>query len=63
MGISCEGFEEQFRALLIAIELNRFSATKRDRELRRLTYSVNYDSKERNVSHDRSKGKGTNMIL
>lgn len=45
MGISCEGFEEQFRALLIAIELNRFSATKRDRELRRLTYSVNYDSK------------------
>lgn len=40
VGISCVGYEEKFKALLIAIESGRStiakSAVKRDKELKRL---------------------------
>lgn len=53
VGISCEGFEEQFKALLVAIEADRTlamkSAVKVDRELKRLQSSINYDCKEWSV--------------
>lgn len=59
--ISCVGYEEQLKALLIAIETKRSidvkSAIKRDRELKRLKRSINYDFKEEIVGRDRSKGR------
>ncbi|KAF5443230.1 hypothetical protein F2P56_035805 [Juglans regia] len=59
IGISFGGYEEQFKALLIAIEASHSkSATKRDRELKRLTCSINYDVKEGSGGRDRSKGRG-----
>lgn len=57
--ISCVGYEEQLKALLIAIETKRSidvkSAIKRDRELKHLKRSINYDFKEEIVGRDRSK--------
>lgn len=48
--IYCEGFENQFNALLIVIEAGQpplaRSYTKKDRKLKRLVCSVNYDSQE-----------------
>lgn len=61
MGISCVGFEEQFKALLVAIEVARSNAVKstmkRDRELKHLKSSINYDNKEGSVGRDRLKGR------
>lgn len=61
MGISCVGFEEQFKALLVAIEVGRSSAlklaSKKERELRRLECSINYDTKEGSIGRDRLKGR------
>lgn len=46
-GFSYIGFEDQVRALLIAIENNRSkSTTKRERRLKRLSCSMNYEVKE-----------------
>lgn len=54
--------KSNFRALLIMIKSNcsstTKSASKRDRELKRLTCSINYDLKEGSVSRGRSKGRG-----
>lgn len=59
IGISFEGYEEQFKALLIALETSHSkSTTKRDRELKRLTCSINYDVKEGSGGMDKSKGRG-----
>ncbi|KAG6637056.1 hypothetical protein CIPAW_11G154000 [Carya illinoinensis] len=59
VGISIGGYTEQFRALLVAIEDSHSkSATKRDRELKRLTCSIKYDVKEGSGGRDRSKGRG-----
>lgn len=59
MGISSEGYEEQFRALLISIEASHTdvgkSASKEDNELKRLECTINYHSKEGTAS--RQKGK------
>lgn len=50
MGIYCEGFEEQFKALLVAIEAGRSTALKstikKERELKQLICLINYDNKE-----------------
>lgn len=50
MGMSCDRFEDQFKALFVAIEACHFlafkSASKKDRELRRSKCSINYDTKE-----------------
>lgn len=47
VGISCERYEEQFIALLIAIEASQHSlaksATRKEKELKKLLYSINYD--------------------
>ncbi|KAF5472286.1 hypothetical protein F2P56_009019 [Juglans regia] len=62
-GVSCTGFEEQFWALIIAIEESRLkSATKRERELKRLQCSINYEGKEGSCSRDRTKGRGMNIV-
>ncbi|KAF5449121.1 hypothetical protein F2P56_029600 [Juglans regia] len=59
IGISFGGYEEQFKALLIALEASHSkSASKQDRELRRLTCSINYDAKEGSGGRDRLKGRG-----
>ncbi|KAG6652775.1 hypothetical protein CIPAW_05G029900 [Carya illinoinensis] len=59
--ISYVGFEKQFRALFIAINVGQFQsprfAYKRNRELNRLTCSINYDGREGSTSKSRSKGK------
>ncbi|XP_035543339.1 uncharacterized protein LOC118347632 [Juglans regia] len=58
-GVSFGGYEEQFMALLVAIEASRSkSASKQDRELKRLTCSINYDVKEGSSGRVRSKGRG-----
>lgn len=61
MGISYDGFDEQFRALLISIEEDRFqsprSISRRNRELKHLTCLINYDGREGSTSKSRSKGK------
>ncbi|XP_040989014.1 uncharacterized protein LOC121236643 [Juglans microcarpa x Juglans regia] len=53
VGISCHGFEEHFRALLIAIEAGQpalaKSAAKKERELKRLECSITYKSKDESV--------------
>lgn len=67
VGISFKGFEEQFWTLLIAIESSRSLSTKvaskRDRELKRLTCSINSNMKECNVGRGRSKGRVTSLFL
>lgn len=57
--ISCKEYEKQFKALLIAIEagqpsLARF-ASKKERELKRLSCSINYDSTEGSVYKGKDK--------
>lgn len=53
VGISCKGFEEQFKALLVAIDAGRSmvskSAAKKEREFKRLICHINYDNKEGSV--------------
>lgn len=59
VGLKCEGYEEQFMALLTAIEAGhqqkKKAGLKRERELRRLTWSMN---SEGSSCRDGSKGKG-----
>ncbi|KAG6684306.1 hypothetical protein I3842_12G056500 [Carya illinoinensis] len=59
VGLKCEGYEEQFMALLTAIEVGhqqqRKTGSKKQRELNRLTWSMN---SEGSSSRERSKGKG-----
>ena len=63
LGISCAGYEEQFKALIIAIEAGQNGAgTKRERELRRLTWSINYDGKEGSASRGRNKGRVGSVV-
>ncbi|XP_041007460.1 uncharacterized protein LOC121252060 [Juglans microcarpa x Juglans regia] len=59
MGISCVRYEEQFKALIIAIEADQHGVgSRRDRELKRLMWSINYDGKEGSASRGRNKGRG-----
>ncbi|KAF5470834.1 hypothetical protein F2P56_011322 [Juglans regia] len=57
--MECMGYEEQFLALLTTIEAghsqSKKSRSKNQRELKRLTWSMNYEGSS---SHERSKGKG-----
>ncbi|XP_042970966.1 uncharacterized protein LOC122303308 isoform X2 [Carya illinoinensis] len=63
LGISCVGYEEQFKALIIAIEAGQQgSVSKRERELRRLSWSINYDSKEGSASRGRNKGRVGSVV-
>lgn len=59
VGLKCEGYEEQFMALLTAIEAGHQQqkkiGSKKQRELRRLTWSLN---SEGSSSRERTKGKG-----
>lgn len=60
MGISCVGFEDQFKALLVAIEAGRplamKSIPKKNWELEGLVCSINYDSKKGSIGRYRAKG-------
>lgn len=64
VGISCEGFEEQFKALLIAIEAEQpflaRSSSKKERELKRLACSINYDVREGIARRGRHKDRANN---
>ncbi|KAF5466945.1 hypothetical protein F2P56_016823 [Juglans regia] len=63
MGISCKGYEEQFKALIIAIEAGQHgTGLKRNRELKRLTWSINYDGKEGSASRTRNKGRAGTVV-
>ncbi|KAG6652954.1 hypothetical protein CIPAW_05G041700 [Carya illinoinensis] len=66
VGISCEGFEEQFRALLIAIEAGQpalaKSAAKKERELKRLEFSINYKSRDGCGWRDKGKERAVNGL-
>lgn len=61
VGLFYDGYEEQLMALLVAIEAGRSTAEKstvrRERELRRLHCSINYDNKEGTSGRDRVKGR------
>ncbi|KAG2678839.1 hypothetical protein I3760_11G022800 [Carya illinoinensis] len=65
VGNSCECFEDQFRALLIAIEYDHShlsrSASKRNWELKRLTCSINYDAREVSIDYGRTKERVTTL--
>lgn len=59
VNMGCEGFENQFLALFMAIESSHVdlkkSGSQKYRELKRLTCSINYEDR---ASRDRVKGKG-----
>ncbi|KAG6706344.1 hypothetical protein I3842_07G219300 [Carya illinoinensis] len=61
LGMSCEGYEDQLQALLIAIKsgqpLLARLAMKKDRELKRLACSINYDAREGSVCRGRHKDR------
>lgn len=58
--ISCEGFEEQFMALLISIEAGHSFSPKfvscENIELKQFTCLINYDGSEGSANRGRSKG-------
>lgn len=62
--MECEGFEEQFMDLLTTIEAGhaqfKKSYFKKQRELKRLTWSINYEG---SANRERSKGKGLALAL
>lgn len=66
VGISCNGFEEQFNALLKTIESGCSSVlksnSKKERELRRLECSINYDIKKGSGGRDRLKGRRSHLF-
>lgn len=66
MGLSCEGYEDQFMALLVAMEVGRStamkSAVRKERELKRLECSINYDNKKGTLGRDRAKGGDTIFV-
>jgi hypothetical protein len=66
IGLSCDGFEGQFMALFTAIKAshnqegwvsNSKTAFRSNRELKRLSCSINYDSTGGNSSRSRVKGR------
>ncbi|KAF5471359.1 hypothetical protein F2P56_011801 [Juglans regia] len=64
IGISFGGYEKQFKALLVALEDSHSkSASKRNRELKKLTCSINYDVKDGSSGRDRSRGRGNIVLL
>lgn len=72
VGITCEGFEEGFLALLTSIEAGyaQFKADpshnlakKRKRELERLTWAMNDDEGERSSSRGSLKGRATTVPI
>lgn len=58
VGVECEGYKEQFMALLAAIDFDHSlvmkSAFEKQRELKRLTWSLNCEG---SASRHRSEGK------
>lgn len=54
VGISCEGLKEQFKTLLTIIEAGQHilarSFSEKERELKRLSCSINYDVREGSAS-------------
>jgi len=71
LGISCEGYEEQFMAILTAIEASRSQKgstsnskllDRGTRELKRLACSINYDSKGGSSGCGRVKGRGFSVL-
>lgn len=70
VGPSCEEFDGKLLALLTATEtshnqkgraFNSKSAIRSNRELKRLSYSINYDSTGGCSSHSRVKGRGISV--
>ncbi|XP_040988756.1 uncharacterized protein LOC121236396 [Juglans microcarpa x Juglans regia] len=66
VGLTCDRYEERFMALLIAMEAGRptamKSAVRKERELKRLECSINYDNKEGTSGRDRSKGRDSIFV-
>jgi hypothetical protein len=69
VGISCEGFEEEIMALLTTIDASHYQkesasrsklGNRENRELKRLSCSISYDSKC--DSSSRGKAKGMSML-
>lgn len=64
MRIECEGFEEQFLALLTTIEdgyvQQKKSGSKKQRKLMRLTWSLDFEG---SLSRERTQGKGVATSL
>lgn len=65
--ISYKGFEEQVRALLIAIEAGQpslvRSASKNERELKRLSCSINYNVTEGSAYRGKGKERAANSYF
>ncbi|XP_042952731.1 uncharacterized protein LOC122289632 isoform X1 [Carya illinoinensis] len=61
LGMSCEGYEDQLQALLITIKsgqpLLARSSMKKDRELKKLACSINYDAWEGSACRGRHKDR------
>lgn len=60
VGISCHGYEDQFKAVLIAIETGHFHqgmGSKISKELKRLSWLLNYEGKEGTANCGRNKGR------
>jgi hypothetical protein len=71
VGLSCEGFEEENKALFTAIEASHYEdklasiskpTNKGKRELKRLACSFNYDFKGGSSNRGRVKGKGFSVL-
>lgn len=71
VGLSCEGFEDEVKALFTAIEASRHQngladspssisklGNRGQRELKRLACSINYDLKRGHSSRGKGKGRG-----
>jgi hypothetical protein len=72
VGITYIGHKWQFMALLTFIEKERLkeletqspSVSKRNREIKNLKSSINYDNREEGQSsHGKRKGRGTKVVL
>lgn len=64
VGTSCDSYEGQFRALLIAIEAGQpskaKSTLKKERELKHLFCLINYNARGGNAFRDKGKGRVAN---
>lgn len=67
MGIYCEGFEDQFKALLVAIEAGRIlamkSAMKRNRELKPLRILLTMTRRIGMLGRKIQKGWGLSLFI
>lgn len=65
--IYCDGYEEQFRALLIAIEFGQpflsKSAARKEREMKKLSSSINYDNSGGNDFCAKGRERTANLSL